>query len=53
MMLLLFAVGVMNLAWVAALGVFILIEKIAPARGLVARASGVLLLSAGLLLLLR
>ena len=42
--LLLFA-GVMNLLWVAALGVLVLLEKLAPRGEWVARASGVLLLA--------
>ena len=44
LMLLLFAGGVMNLAVIAALTVFVVFEKLAP---LCARASGVLLLAAG------
>jgi predicted metal-binding membrane protein len=46
LMLLLFAVGVMNLVWVAALAVLILIEKVAPRAEWVTRASGLLLLAA-------
>jgi len=44
----LFAVGVMNLFWVAALAVFVLLEKIGPAGPLVARTSAVLLIAFGL-----
>ena len=48
---LLFVLGVMNLVWVAALTLFVLLEKVAPAGVLIGRlASGVLIL-AGLVLL--
>ena len=52
-MCVLFAVGVMNLAWVALLSAFILVERITPFGAVVARAGGVLLLAAGLLFLFR
>jgi predicted metal-binding membrane protein len=39
---LLFAFGVMNLFWVAAIGAFVLLEKITPANQLVSRLSGLL-----------
>jgi predicted metal-binding membrane protein len=52
-MCVLFAVGVMNLAWVALLSAFILAEKIAPFGAVVARAGGALMLAAGLLFLFR
>jgi predicted metal-binding membrane protein len=43
----LFAVGVMNLAWIAALSVFVLLEKIIP-RGLwVAKVAGLILIGFG------
>jgi predicted metal-binding membrane protein len=42
---LLFFAGVMNLLWVAALGVFVLLEKLVPRGAWLARASGVLLLA--------
>jgi predicted metal-binding membrane protein len=45
----LFAVGVMNLAWVGALTVFILLERIGPLGTRVARAGGVLLVGLGML----
>jgi predicted metal-binding membrane protein len=52
-MALLFVGGVMNLLWVAALGVFVLLEKVMPRGELLARASGVVMLGfAGYLLLL-
>ena len=40
LMCVLFVVGVMNLAWVAALTVFVLIEKVGPAGVLVSRIAG-------------
>jgi predicted metal-binding membrane protein len=42
---LLFAVGVMNLLWVAALAVFVLLEKLVPRGELLARISGVALIA--------
>lgn len=42
---LLFAVGVMNLAWVAAIAGFVLLEKLAPRGETVARISGIVLLA--------
>ena len=39
---LLFALGVMNLLWVAGISAFVLLEKIAPANQLVSRLSGLL-----------
>jgi predicted metal-binding membrane protein len=47
LMLLPFAGGVMNLAVIAALTVFVVFEKLAPLGANGARASGVLLLAAG------
>ena len=44
----LFVVGVMNLVWVAAMTIFILVEKLGPAGGLVARAAGVAMIAAGI-----
>jgi predicted metal-binding membrane protein len=40
-MVLLFVMGVMNLAWVAALAVFVLLEKLAPGGAVVGRVAGV------------
>lgn len=48
LMLLLFVGGVMNLAWIAAIAGFVLIEKLAPAGRLVSRVAGVGLVAAGL-----
>jgi len=45
----LFVVGVMNLGWVAALAIFVLVEKIGPAGVWVARAAGVAMVAAGAL----
>jgi predicted metal-binding membrane protein len=46
-MAVLFAVGIMNLAWIAALSVFVLLEKIVP-RGLwVAKVAGLALICFG------
>ena len=50
LMLLLFAAGVMNLAWVAALGALVLVEKLLRHGPLVARLSGVLFVAWGLYL---
>ncbi|HVR31025.1 MAG TPA: DUF2182 domain-containing protein [Thermoanaerobaculia bacterium] len=44
---LLFVGGVMNLLWIAAISIFVLLEKVAPRGELVARAAGVLLVAAG------
>lgn len=52
LMLLLFAVGIMNLVWVAALAVLVLAEKLAPRGEWVARATGVSLLTVGVWLAL-
>lgn len=47
LMALLFVGGVMNLLWVAALAVFVLLEKLAPAGGRLGKAGGVLLIAWG------
>ena len=52
LMALLFVAGVMNLAWVAALSVIVLLEKIFPAGAAIARAAGVLFIVAGIRLIL-
>ncbi|MGE5089845.1 MAG: DUF2182 domain-containing protein [Candidatus Levyibacteriota bacterium] len=51
LMLLLFVAGVMNLAWVAAIAVFVFVEKVAPAGRVVTRAAAVALLGYGSYLL--
>ena len=50
-MVLLFAVGVMNLIWVAALAVFILAEKLLPGGVWIGRGAGVLMAGFGVWLL--
>ncbi len=45
----LFVVGVMNLVWVAAMTIFVLVEKIGPAGAWVARVAGVAMVAAGAL----
>lgn len=47
LMALLFVAGVMNLLWVAALALFVLVEKVAPAGGRVGKAAGALLVMWG------
>jgi predicted metal-binding membrane protein len=53
LMIVLFAVGVMNLAWVAALTVLVLIEKLAPAGFVLSRVSGLAMIGFGLSLWLK
>ncbi len=50
-MALLFVAGVMNLLWVAAIGGFILLEKMAPAGQRMGQAAGVLMIAGGIVLL--
>jgi predicted metal-binding membrane protein len=47
LMAVLFAVGVMNLAWVAALAMLVLVEKVAPHAVTISRAAGVAMLVFG------
>lgn len=49
----LFVVGVMNLAWVGVLTIFILVEKIGPAGARVARVGGAVLIALGVVLVSR
>jgi predicted metal-binding membrane protein len=49
LMCVLFVVGVMNLVWVAALTVFVLLEKIGPAGAIVARVAGAAMVALGIL----
>ncbi|MCL0054529.1 DUF2182 domain-containing protein [Dehalococcoidia bacterium] len=51
-MLLIFVLGVMNLVWIAALSIFVLLEKVVPKGLWIGRASGVGLVIWGVLLLL-
>jgi len=53
LMALLFVAGVMNLLWVAAIAVTVLVEKVVPRGDLVGRLAGVALVAAGVLLLAR
>jgi predicted metal-binding membrane protein len=48
LMALLFVFGVMNLLWIAALAIFVLLEKILPRGDLVGRATGGLMIAIGL-----
>ncbi len=52
LMALLFVFGVMNLLWIAALAIFVLLEKILPRGDLVGRVSGGLMIAAGLWLMI-
>ena len=47
LMCVLFVVGVMNLVWVAAMTIFVLVEKVGPAGAFVARAAGVAMVAYG------
>jgi predicted metal-binding membrane protein len=49
LMSLLFVVGVMNLVWVAAIAIFVLVEKAGPAGVFVARGAGVAMVVAGVM----
>jgi predicted metal-binding membrane protein len=53
LMIVLFAVGVMNLAWVAALTVLVLIEKLTPAGLVLSRVSALAMIGFGLSLWLK
>ena len=48
LMLLLFVGGVMNLVWIAAITVFVLLEKLLPVGRFTSRLSGVLLVAGGI-----
>ena len=52
LMLLLFVFGLMNLIWVAAVSVFVLLEKLVPQGRLIARLSGYAMLAGAAALLL-
>ncbi|MCL1693847.1 MAG: DUF2182 domain-containing protein [Actinomycetia bacterium] len=52
LMLLLFVLGVMNLAWVAVLAVFVLAEKVAPRGVMVSRIGGLVLALWGVVIVL-
>jgi predicted metal-binding membrane protein len=53
LMALLFVAGVMNLLWVAAIAVAVLVEKVLPHGDVVGRLAGVGLAAAGVLLVAR
>ena len=53
LMLLLFVGGVMNLAWVAAIAAFVLIQKLAPGGATLARLAGAALALGGAVLIVR
>jgi predicted metal-binding membrane protein len=53
LMALLFVAGVMNLLWVAAIAVAVLVEKVVPRGDVVGRLAGVVLTAAGVLLVAR
>jgi predicted metal-binding membrane protein len=53
LMALLFVAGVMNLLWVAAIAVAVLVEKVVPRGDVVGRLAGVALVAAGVLLVAR
>jgi predicted metal-binding membrane protein len=53
LMALLFVAGVMNLAWVAAISVLVLLEKAAPYGRAIALASGIAMIAAGVVLAIR
>jgi len=53
LMALLFVVGVMNVLWIALIMIFVLLEKVIPARRLISQISGVGLMAVGAWLLAR
>jgi len=48
LMCVLFVVGVMNLIWVAALTIFVLLEKVGPAGAMIARVAGAMMVVFGI-----
>jgi predicted metal-binding membrane protein len=53
LMSLLFVAGVMNLLWIAAIAVFVLVEKAVPKGDLIGRFAGAALIVAGIVLAVR
>lgn len=53
LMSLLFVAGVMNLLWIAAIAVFVLVEKVIPKGDLIGRFAGAALIVAGIVLAVR
>jgi predicted metal-binding membrane protein len=52
-MLLLFVGGVMNILWIAAITIFVLLEKILPMGGQGGKVSGILMIVVGIIMLLK
>ena len=52
-MVLRFVGGVMNLLWVAALSIFVLLEKLVPAGKIITRAAGLVAIITGTIFLAR
>jgi predicted metal-binding membrane protein len=50
-MVLLFALGVMNLFWIAALAILVLLEKVLPSGRLIARIAGIVFFVGGVWIL--
>jgi predicted metal-binding membrane protein len=53
LMVLLFALGVMNLFWIAALAILVLLEKVVPSGRVIARIAGIASFAGGLWMLFR
>jgi predicted metal-binding membrane protein len=51
LMALLFVGGVMNVLWIAAITIFVLVEKIIPANGIISRVAGAALVAGGVWML--
>jgi predicted metal-binding membrane protein len=51
LMVLLFALGVMNLIWIAALAILVLLEKVAPSGRVIARIAGIVSFAGGVWML--
>jgi predicted metal-binding membrane protein len=52
-MVLLFALGVMNLFWIAALAILVLLEKVLPLGRIIARIAGIASFVSGVWMLLQ
>jgi len=51
LMAILLALGVMNLRWIAALAILVLLEKVMPSGRLIARVAGIALVAGGVWML--
>jgi predicted metal-binding membrane protein len=51
LMAVLFVVGVMELLWIAVISIWVLLEKVFPARGVMTQLSGLVLIGTGIILL--